>query len=405
MCAGERAMDGQTSRMDKKMKRVLFITTKPGVPWKGVSHRTRYTLGALLAAGYTVEVLGVPRDAPLSHPGIVVHYAPRIPFCGNLPEGPSFRRFILDVCLLFKALALMGRGRYEILHGLDDSGVLAYLISRVYRVPYVVDRQTDFTAGGGDSVSLWGWFYRRFERRALCKADAVIGNSDEVVPLLAAHGRRSRACVIPDIPSLDFHLADADLAAARAAFKPAEGMPLITCVASAYRFRGLDLFLNAMPAVLKELPMSRFAVVGGTQTEIDRARAALQKAGIDGAIHFTGRIQPEKLAALLKVSDVLVATRGDGTTPPIKVLDYLAAERPVVAVDSPANRSVLTPDNALIVPPTPGDLAAGILHICRNQGVAIRLATAAAATVRQEKRTEKTFRDAIRNCYAYVLSR
>lgn len=387
------------------MKRVLFITTKPGVPWKGVSHRTRYTLGALLAVGYTVELLGVPHDSPVSHPGIVVHYAPRIPFCGNLKDGPSFRRLLLDICILFKALALMGRGRYDILHGLDDSGVLAYLLSRVYRIPYVVDRQADFASGGCSGLSLWRWLYRRFERRALRKADAVIGNTDEVVPLLAACGRRSRACVIPDIPALEFGLTDAELAGARAMFKPVEGMPLITCVASAYRFRGLDLFLNAMPTVLRELPMSRFAVVGGTQPEIDRAKDALRKAGIESAIHFTGRICPAKLAALLKISDVLVATRGGGTTPPVKVLDYLASERPVVAVDSPANRSVLTPENAVLVQPKPDELAAGILRVCRGQVAVARLAASAAATIQREKRTKKAFREAIRNCYAYILSR
>ena len=384
------------------MSRILFITSKPYFPWEGACHRTRNTLEALIALDYSVDLLTVPAEqCPVT--GVNTLCVPRLPFCRHLPDGPSVRRFALDALMLFKAVFLAGRTPYTLIHGIDDCGVIAWLAARLTKTPCVFERHTALSYERVKGPRrFWIGLCRFLERSALKRSDVVIGNDTSIVNVLTHYGRRSRACVIPDIPAVteEATLPARNLAQAR--FRTAPDQKLVTCVGSFTRFQGLDLFFNAMPRVLAANPKVRFVVVGGNAREIQRMRKALAKAHIEDAVSFPGRIQPGELAALLAVSDVLVSPRRAGTTAPIKVLDYLQSGTPIVAADTPANRTVLSPDNALITRPTPEDLADGILKLCMSHHRGEELSRRGHETLMQENRTPEAFRNALRRCYDYV---
>jgi len=387
------------------MRRILFITSRPYFPWEGVCHRTRNTLEALVASNYAVDVLTTSvRHAP-EVDGVNILCVPHLPFCEHLPEGPSVRRFALNMLMLFKAVFLAGRTPYALIHGIDDCGVIAWVAGRLTKTPCVFERHM---TSGYDTVRgprrFWLGFHRFVERCALRKSDAIIGNDAAIVALLSSFGRRSRACVIPDIPTLTEEVPAPSRNLAQARYKTSADQKLVTCVASYTRFQGLDLFFNAIPRVLAANPQVHFVVVGGNENEIQRMRKTLAKAHIEDAVSFPGRIPPDELAALLSVSDLLVSPRRAGNTAPIKVLDYLYSGTPVVAADTPANRTVLSPDNALITRPTPEGLADGILKLCRSPHIGEELSRRGRDTLIQENRTPEAFRNALCRCYNYVIA-
>jgi glycosyltransferase involved in cell wall biosynthesis len=387
------------------MSRILFITSKPYYPWEGACHRIRHNLEALVTLEHAVDLLTVPVGQAPQVSGVTTFFVPRIPFCNSLPEGPSVRRFALDTLMLFKAVYLAGRKPYTLIHGIDDCGVIAWLAGRLTQTPCVFERHTSLSHERVTGPRrLWLGFYRFLERQALRKADVVIGNDTSVIDILNRFGRRSRACVIPDIPAVteEVPLPARNLAQAR--FRTAPSQKLVTCVGSYTRLHGLDLFFNALPHVLAAAPQTRFVVVGGDAAEILRMRAALAQAGIDQNVAFPGRLPPSELAALLAISDVLVSPRRAGVTAPIKVLDYLHSGTPIVAVDTPANRAVLSPKNALITRPTPEALAGGILKLCSAPGLCAELGLHGQSTLKHENRTPHAFRSALRRCYDYVLA-
>jgi len=387
------------------MSRILFITSMPYYPWEGACHRTRHILEALVALDHSVDLLTVPAGTPPPIAGVNVLVVPRIPFCERLPEGPSVRRFILDTLILFKAVYLASRKPYALIHGIDDGGIIAWLTGRLTKTPCVFERHTAHVeACTKGTRRLFLSFYRLLERRALKNAEAVIGNDNSVIDMLTLFNRRSRACVIPDIPAITevAPLPARNLAQARYRTQPEQ--KLVTCVGSFTCFQGLDLFFNALPRVLNAAPLTRFVVVGGDDAEISKMRNALAKAGIDHAVTFPGRVPPGELAALLSISDVLVSPRRAGLTAPIKVLDYLHSGTPIVAADTPANRAVLSSDNSILTRPAPEALAEGILKLCRAPHIALELGQQGRNTLQRENRTPEAFRAALSRCYAYVLT-
>jgi glycosyltransferase involved in cell wall biosynthesis len=77
------------------------------------------------------------------------------------------------------------------------------------------------------------------------------------------------------------------------------------------------------------------------------------------------------------MADILVSPRAHGGNLPLKVFDYLAAGRPIVATDIPTHRSVLNDERAVLVPPSTRGLADGILSILNDPERAARLGHAA----------------------------
>ena len=107
-----------------------------------------------------------------------------------------------------------------------------------------------------------------------------------------------------------------------------------------YPWKGVDLLLDA----LAELPGVRGLVVGGhpggaaTSARLqNRARASL---ACESRVTFTGMVRPREVAARLEPADVLVLPNpatvvSERYTSPLKLFEYLALGRPIVASDLP----------------------------------------------------------------------
>src|SRR5205085_1818376 len=96
-----------------------------------------------------------------------------------------------------------------------------------------------------------------------------------------------------------------------------------------------------------------------------------------GALRIVERQPRSEMAAYLTMADVLVSPRAYGGNLPLKIFDYLAAGRPIVATDIPTHRSVLAEDRAVLVAPHTEAIAQGILAVLGDRLRAQRLAAAA----------------------------
>ena len=386
------------------MKRVLFIASKPFFPWRSPCIRAGHDLLALVQLGYEVDFLTVPIGAHHPIPGVRILRVPNLLLSRNLPEGASLRKFIFDLLLLAYGSVLVLRQRYDVVHGVDDAGVVAWALGRLGRGAVVFEKHADTRPHAGN---LWrrGWMrlYRRAERFVLRRADTAIGSGPELVPAMQAMGCGSRACRISDIPSSLDMPPEAHIAECRARLTHNLDDLLVTYVGSYASFQGLDVLLGAIPRVCASDQRTHFVVVGGTPAEVKRQERLLTRQGLRHTITFLGRVTPAELAAVLAASDILVAPRLEGPVAPMKVLDYLQSGTAIVAIDRPASRDVLTPEVAELTLPTPEAFADGILALCRNPARRYEIGLRGRELIAQTHRFEQ-FRESLRCCYDYVTA-
>jgi glycosyltransferase involved in cell wall biosynthesis len=161
--------------------------------------------------------------------------------------------------------------------------------------------------------------------------------------------------------------------------------PLVLYAGHLYPWKGVDVLIEALALA----PSLRGRIVGGHAAEPDlpRLQARVQQLALAGRVEFTGFQPPSAVAASLRDADVLaLPNRGTAVsaryTSPLKLFEYLAAGRPIVASDLPALREVLRDnENARLVPPDdPQALAEALLAVTRDATMAVRLARGAFET-------------------------
>jgi len=230
------------------------------------------------------------------------------------------------------------------------------------------------------------------EHRVWRRADAYVAITAGLArELEQRYGPRPRLAVIPD----GARLPAAGTGAERARRAP-DAPPVVCYAGHLYAWKGLDVLVGA----LGQLPDVRGLIVGGLEGEGDFARVqALAEQVAPGRVEFTGMVEPPRVAALLQKADVLVVPNlpsriSAAYTSPLKLFEYMASGRPIVASDLPALREVLRPDdNAVLVQPGSVDaLAAGIRRVVGDAAFGARLAATArrdAAEYTWDKRAER----------------
>jgi len=174
-----------------------------------------------------------------------------------------------------------------------------------------------------------------------------------------------------------------------------------------YPWKGVDLVIEAV-AALKD---TRGLIIGGHEKEPDLARvtAFADQLNCASRITFTGLIPPGEVAARLRAADVVTLPNPASAissefTSPLKLFEYMASGRPIVASNLPSLREVLRHEgNALLVEPgNPQALTAGVLRIKEDPALGRRLAAQATEDVqaftwaRRAERLEALFSDVAR---------
>ena len=163
---------------------------------------------------------------------------------------------------------------------------------------------------------------------------------------------------------------------------PLEG-PMVVYCGHLYPNRGVEEMLEAA----RRLPEVHFVLVGGTPE--DTAFWREQTCG-EPNIRLTGFVPNQQVPLYLCAGDALLMpysarVHTAGWMSPLKLFDYMAAGRPIIASDLPVFRTILEHGrNAWLVEPDSGEaLATGIQQVLHDPELAARLAEQAAQDIRQ----------------------
>jgi glycosyltransferase involved in cell wall biosynthesis len=153
-----------------------------------------------------------------------------------------------------------------------------------------------------------------------------------------------------------------------------------------YPWKGVDLVVESVAA----LDGTRGLIIGGHPAERDLSRLnqLADRLGCAPRMTFTGLLPPRDARRRLREADVLVLPNPASTlstryTSPLKLFEYMASGRPIVATDLPAIREILTDgDTAILVEPgSVNALVNGIRRLRDDQALARRLAQRALEAV------------------------
>jgi glycosyltransferase involved in cell wall biosynthesis len=204
----------------------------------------------------------------------------------------------------------------------------------------------------------------RRERRVWTRARGYVTITRTLAgELTTRFGPREHVVVAPD--------GVADALVARAWPAPQAGArPIVGYAGHLYPWKGVDVLIRAL-ALAPELDG---LVIGGHPREADRARvdALAAELGVGDRVTFTGLLPPADVPARLAAASIVVLPNtasaiSDRYTSPLKLFEYLAMGRAIVASDLPSIREVLTDGvTASLVPSGDPVALAGALRALAN---------------------------------------
>jgi glycosyltransferase involved in cell wall biosynthesis len=132
--------------------------------------------------------------------------------------------------------------------------------------------------------------------------------------------------------------------------------PTVICTGHLYAGRGVELFLQ----LARGVPDAQFIWAGGKPEDVAHRKA---QSAPQSNVTFTGFIPNDRLPLYQAAADVLLMPYGKNIgissgggnsaaiSSPMKMFEYLAASRAIVASDLPVFREVLNERNAVFCPP------------------------------------------------------
>ncbi|MHB8788726.1 MAG: glycosyltransferase family 4 protein [Desulfobulbaceae bacterium] len=350
-------------------KRVLLLSPQPFFQWRGSPIRVRFNVMALVASGFAVDLLTLPIGERRDIEGARIIRVANPFRVRNIPIGPSLHKAVFNLLLLARGLRLIRRQRYDVIHGIEESGIIAVLLGRLAGAKVIFEKHSDPAAYKKGMLKSWLMaIYAGVERLAVRGADAVICTGQGLARQVRAMGIGTPVHHIFDIPSSLVDSTPENIRETRSHLCRDDNEVLLTFVGSFAVYQGVDLLLATIPEVVRQSPHARFIIIGGSGEEIKDRTRRLQEQGVAQAVTFLGKIDPDLLPNYLAASDVLLSPRVSGVNTPLKLLDYLKAGRPVVATDVAANSLILDQDTALLAAPDAESLARAMLELIADPG-------------------------------------
>lgn len=345
--------------------RVLMVTPQPFFEERGTPIAVALTARALVESGYQVDLLAFPVGRSIPLPGV------RIERCGNplgfdhVPIGFSIRKVILDASLYQSFDELLTRRRYDIVHAVEEAAWLASVLCPVKEIPFIYDMASSIPEQLESH-----WLLGRQPLQGILRGaeDRVISRAAHVVCSAGLGARVGRSAPDAAVTNWRFPVleSDADPMVVDALRRKYEISPfdrVVLYTGNFSRYQGMDLLLDAFAAAAEGDGRLMLVCVGAS----DAREAALFEARLPVDLRSRVRILPrerrEMMPAWLSLADCLVSLRTAGDNVPLKLFEYMAARRPIVASVGPAHMPVLNDQRAFLCQLSVSDVASAISRV------------------------------------------
>lgn len=362
---------------------ILLLAPHPFFQHRGTPIAVKLLIEVLSRHGHNLQILTYHEGEDIGSPNVQIHRIPKLPWVSNIKPGPSWKKIICDLFMLWQCIKIVRRSRFDLIHAVEESAFLALILKILFRTPYVYDMDSSIPQQIADKYKflLPIKILLEFVEKIAVKQSAgviVVCKSLENIALKYDPGKR--VLRLEDISLLTSDTQKGDLLFRE---KRISG-PIIMYVGNLERYQGIDLLLESFRNVtLKDIDV-QLVVIGGSDSDIQRYKEKSKHLRIVNRVHFIGRRSIAQLGFYLKQADIVVSPRIEGYNTPMKIYSYLDSGKPLLATNLPTHTQVLDDSIAFLVEPEPVDFANGLVELLKNQMLRSVIAKKAKQRVRAE---------------------
>ncbi len=322
---------GQARRPQSSL-RIAVVAACPFPFGRGTPIRIQRQAEALAARGHEVHVVTYFLGTPDPVERVTVHRTARLRFYRTTSPGPTYGKLLmLDPLLAAQLIRVVQRERIDVIHAHHYEGLLVALATRPFaRVPLVYDAHT--TLGSelpffrmGLPRGLVAWLGGRLDGRLPKLADHVIS----VTETIRDHLIRDHAFDPAQVTVIGNGV---EAECFRPAAQPswaADTPKRIIFTGNLAAYQGIDVLLEAFAEVARR--RSDVQLVIATDADFAAYAPTARRLAIDDRIDVLAAPGFDRLPALLETAHIAVNPRVEAEGMPVKLLNYMAAGKPIVS--------------------------------------------------------------------------
>jgi glycosyltransferase involved in cell wall biosynthesis len=368
-----------------KSLRIAMVAPCPFPTSQGTQVFIGQLVQALRKRGHQIHLLTYHYgDKSLNFPP-PVRRSWRLPISHKLSSGPSPQKPIFDMLLAIQLNKLVQEERVQIIHAHNYEGMLVgLLIRRLRKVPVVFHTHNTMTNElPSYSRSPWGqrmagWLARLLDGQLPGRADACIAVSPHIAAFIRQHGAAADKIwtIPPAIEAGQFEMDEKSIQGGE------KGGPHLLYAGNLDAYQNFSLILESLPEVVAHFPQCFLEVV--TNSSPARCQEQANRMGLRERVRFTQTTSFRLMRELLAECDLALCPRVSPYGFPIKLLNYLAAGKPVVICRGSANGIQHLVNGWVVRDEDAHDFARAIVSLLGDPGLRHRLSENARKMVREK---------------------
>lgn len=333
---------------------VLFVAPEPFYEDRGTPIAVREVLVALSELGFETDLLTFPLGESVELPGLKI-FRVENPFgFQRVPIGFSSRKVLFDLAITVALRQRLRERHYVGIHAVEEAAFPAVFLAKRHRVPVLYDMQSCLPEQLAKSA-----FFRFPPVRAALDASQnwLIRKADAIACSAGLEERVRRVHPKANVAAWHYPAVHFDpvtpVGQLRRSLGIAEDRPVVVYTGNFESYQGVGRLVESIPHVISQVPNAAFVLVGANGTTRNPLPAMAGALEIRGSLITIPRQPRAAIGSYLELADVVVSPRESIGNLPLKVFDYMAAGKPIVATDNATHRSVLNDDRAWLVSPGP----------------------------------------------------
>lgn len=374
--------------------KTLVISPQPFFTYRGTPFSVYYRTKALSELGVSIDFLTYGEGSDADIPNVNFIRIPRIPFAPPVKIGPSFLKLIYDFFMLIKLFVLVLRRRYDFIHAHEEGIFMILAIFPVLNSKIIYDMHSSLPQQLHNfrfsSSKILVSIFEKLEKSAIRKSDTVITICEDLYDYAVSIAGSPEK--IENIENSIFDPVQLKQNISQPAGLPVipRGKTIFLYTGNLEIYQGLDLLIESAAEVARQTNKIIIIVAGGRPEHVSRYRQLSEELNLQDIVVFLGQTDQLTIAALIEKSHVLLSPRLTGNNVPLKIYQYMASGKPIIATEILAHTQILNSANCILAKPDSAGFSNAILQALNDSRLARQVARKAKAEY-NKKYTRKIY--------------
>ncbi|MBU1702037.1 MAG: glycosyltransferase family 4 protein [Candidatus Eisenbacteria bacterium] len=364
------------------MMKILLLAPCPFFQGRGTPIAIKLVAEVLAGEGHHLHILTYPEGEAVPIPNGSISRIPALPGIRDVKPGPSWKKLVYDPILLFKAIDLIRKKHFDVIHAVEESVFIALILKKIFRIPFVYDLDSSMSQQIVEKYPLLKPLkpcMHYCERTAIKESAGALAVCKALEEEVLACDPSHLVCRLEDISLLPDQEWQEDPPAPRLFQEP-----VMMYVGNLEKYQGIDLLIEGFQKALPKMGKAKLVIIGGHASEMAAYQKRVKDMGMGEEVAFLGPKPLSELASWFNQARILVSPRLQGNNTPMKIYSYLDSGKPVLATRLPTHTQVLDDEIAYLVSPTPESMAQGMAALMEDGALRARLSQAAKKRVQDE---------------------